>query len=77
MNWPIGMGRSFKGVVDLETKMVSLYTPEKHGTQILSEELKTLEECRALLGDDAIDKVEEELKDTPRLPATPLPKKTF
>ena len=62
MNWPIGMGRSFKGVVDLETKMVSLYTPEKHGTQILSEELKTLEECRALLGDDAIDKVEEELE---------------
>ena len=41
--------------------MVSLYTPEKHGTQILSEELK-LEECRALLGDDAIDKVEEELE---------------
>ena len=41
LNWPIGMGRSFKGVVDLQTKMVSLYTPEKHGTQILTEELNS------------------------------------
>ena len=62
LNWPIGMGRSFKGVVDLQTKMVSLYTPEKHGTQILTEELKTLDECRAILGDDPIDQVEEELE---------------
>ena len=62
MNWPIGMGRSFKGVVDIKTRMVSLYTPEKHGTQILDEELKTLDECRALLGDDTIDQVEEELE---------------
>ena len=62
LNWPIGMGRSFKGVVDLQTKMVSLYTPEKHGTQILTEELKLLDECRAILGDDPIDQVEEELE---------------
>ena len=39
------------------------------------EELKTLEECRALLGDDAIDKVEEELELLST--ATLLPKKTF
>ena len=34
MNWPIGMGRSFKGIVRPQEPDGLLYTPEKHGTQM-------------------------------------------
>ena len=32
MNWPIGMGKNSKGVVDLKSKMVTLYEAEAPGS---------------------------------------------
>ena len=33
LNWPIGMGSDFKGVVDLRTKKVLLFEGSRHGTK--------------------------------------------
>ena len=52
LNWPIGMGKNFKGVVDLKTKLVTLYEAEKHGTGVLESKTLPLEEAQEFIGEE-------------------------
>ena len=61
MNWRSVWDEASKVLSTAETKMVSLYTPEAWHPNT-QRGLKTLEEVSGSLGDDAIDKVEEELE---------------
>ena len=61
ITWPIGMGRNFKGVVNVQTRMVSLFTHGKHGQEKLQTRVLPFDEARTELG-DVMDQVEEELE---------------
>ena len=62
LNWPIGNGPDFKGVVDVRTRQVQLYEATgRHGTAVLETREMSLDEARAVVGDRAIDQVLEEL----------------
>ncbi len=61
INWPIGMGADFKGVVDVRTRRVQLFESEARGSVVLTSEDLSFEEARERLGDKTMDKVEEEL----------------
>ncbi|MEM1152756.1 MAG: peptide chain release factor 3 [Pseudomonadota bacterium] len=61
INWPVGMGREFKGVYNLYTDVIEQYTP---GQGAVLPEIKRIEgldseEARALLGDEYQDYVDE------------------
>ena len=61
INWPIGMGREFKGVYNLYTDVIHQYTPGK-GVELPEDrriEGLDSEAARDLLGDDYEDFVEE------------------
>ena len=61
INWPIGMGRDFKGVVDVRTRQVILFSPDgKHGTGIVATERLDFDDAREKIG-GVMDSVEEEL----------------
>lgn len=62
INWPVGMGRDFKGVVDLRTREVSLFNAEKHGTEVLEVERLPWADARGIVGDFLYDKTDEELE---------------
>jgi len=67
INWPIGMGREFKGVVDLKTRMVTLYSGllgREKGTRKLEETIIPFDsdEARELIGDTLYAQAEEELE---------------
>ncbi|MBC7792161.1 MAG: peptide chain release factor 3 [Clostridia bacterium] len=62
MNWPIGMGRDFKGVVELRTREVTLFTAKAHGTEIVDAEKLPLEQTRERLGDSVYNQVIEDLE---------------
>ena len=74
MNWPIGMGRSFKGVVDLETKMVSLYTPENMVPRYSAKSSKRSKNAGQFWEMTQSIKSRKN-SNCSRLPVTPLPKK--
>lgn len=62
MNWPIGMGSDFKGVVNLSTKRALLFNGGRHGTtQVETQELDW-EDCVELVGDSLHEQVSEELE---------------
>ena len=62
INWPIGMGSDFKGVVDVRTRMVQLFQAEgRHGAGVLASETLSFEEARERLGANLMDQVEEEI----------------
>lgn len=64
LNWPIGMGRDFRGVVDVRTHMVALFTVSEHGTEVASEQELHLdnEAIVELLGAERVQEVKEELE---------------
>ena len=62
LNWPIGMGKRFQGVVNLATKDVHVYQAEKHGSETLETKVISLEESRDLIGEHAYEKLVEELE---------------
>lgn len=62
VNWPIGMGRDFKGVVDLKTRQVRLFNAEQHGATAIGAEVMPLEQARERLGAHAYDRLLEELE---------------
>ncbi len=62
LNWPVGMGRDFRGVVDLRTREVAVFNAEKHGTEVLQVERRPWEEARDLVGDYLFEKTNEELE---------------
>jgi len=62
LNWPVGQGRDFKGVVDVHTRELTLYQEAtRHGTIRLESQQVGMDAARAILGDKHIDELEEEL----------------
>ncbi len=61
LNWPIGMGRDFKGVVALDTRKVTLFTAHERGSQQALAEEVSLEEARPLIGERLWEQLEEDL----------------
>ena len=62
LNWPIGMGRDFKGVVDVRTREARIFSGGRHGQDRVEVEKMPLDEARAILGDQLTDEVEEQLE---------------
>jgi peptide chain release factor 3 len=61
INWPIGMGREFVGVVDLATRIVSVYSGGDHGQSQLAVESLPLEAIADRLGATAFAELKEQL----------------
>ena len=47
INWPLGMGRSFRGVIDVKTRVVTLFAAEAHGTRAAHASQTTLAQAVA------------------------------
>ena len=62
LNWPLGMGRQFAGVVDVRTRAVTLFSGGEHGQRVVGEREVSLEEARATVGDELVDEVTEQLE---------------
>lgn len=62
INWPLGMGRDFKGVIDVKTREVTLFDAEAHGTKILETETIPWDEAKARFSRALTDKAEEDLE---------------
>lgn len=62
LNWPIGMGSDFKGVVDLRTKNVHLFEGARHGTKKAKSKIIPFEEAIHHLSEEEYDKVCEEIE---------------
>ncbi|RME26323.1 MAG: peptide chain release factor 3 [Deltaproteobacteria bacterium] len=63
LTWPIGMGRDFKGVVDVRTREVILYQSEgRHGAGVLDQARVPFDDARDLIGDATHDEVAEQLE---------------
>jgi len=62
INWPIGMGRDFIGVVDLRTRMVSLYSGGDHGQERLEVETVPFDAIADRVGPRDFDEVSEQLE---------------
>ncbi len=62
MNWPIGMGKEFKGVVDLQTKEAILFEGERHGTVAAKSQRIPWDECVDIIGDSLHEQVSEEIE---------------
>ncbi|MBK6689251.1 MAG: peptide chain release factor 3 [Deltaproteobacteria bacterium] len=62
LNWPIGMGREFRGVIDLATKDVLLFEAEAHGTQVIEAKRVSFEEAKTLVEPHLMARAEEELE---------------
>ena len=65
INWPIGSGKEFKGVYDRATKSVITYSDTEKGTKEGATTIVPVAEesaLRELIGDDAADKLLEEIE---------------
>ena len=61
ITWPIGMGRDFKGVVDIATGTAILFAARAHGTEILAVDRMPFADARERIGDALYDHVSEQL----------------
>jgi peptide chain release factor 3 len=61
LNWPVGMGRDFKGVVDVRTREVTLFSGGKHGQERVTTRKISFEEARAEIGGVLMEEIEEQL----------------
>ena len=62
INWPIGMGRDFQGVVDLRTREVTLFSGGKHGTERVAVRTTDLAEVAGTIGKVAMEELNEQLE---------------
>ncbi len=65
VNWPIGSGKGFKGVYDRDSRSVVTYADTQKGTKEGTEtriSLDDREELLAEIGEEALDKLEEEVE---------------
>lgn len=62
LNWPIGMGSDFKGVVDLSTKEAILFEGERHGSVAAKAKRVPWDECVELVGEALHEQVSEEIE---------------
>jgi peptide chain release factor 3 len=61
LNWPIGRGKEFKGVVDLATRDVLLFSAERHGETAIAAQRLRLSDAQKLIGDQRFLDLEEDL----------------
>ena len=61
LTWPIGMGRDFRGVVDVRTRQVKLFTATEHGTEMAKFEQVHLDDAAGILGERRVAEVQDEL----------------
>ena len=57
MNWPIGMGKDFKGVVNLRTREAILFEGARHGTQQAEKRRVPFAEVRDIIGDKEFERL--------------------
>ncbi len=62
MNWPIGMGREFMGVVNLASKTVFVFEEGQKGEQIIDFKTMSVEEAKAHIPTILYDKLLEDLE---------------
>lgn len=62
INWPLGMGRDFKGVVDLATREVLLFDAKAHGTEIVEGKRVSWDQVEGIVGRSQFAKIAEELE---------------
>jgi len=62
LNWPIGQGKEFCGVVDLRTRLVHRFSPEQHGAGISKVVTVPYAECEPLIGARLKAQVDDELE---------------
>ena len=63
INWPVGMGRDFKGVVNVLTGEVLLFSGGKHGQErVVTEVRESLDACGDILSESRIAQVKEQLE---------------
>ncbi len=63
VNWPLGMGTDFKGVVNLATREIILYEAEgRHGSEIVAAERAGFDQAESLVSAEAFDRISEELE---------------
>lgn len=77
MNWPIGEGREFRGILDLTSDVVHTYRPVPHGTLAVPTESCSHESARgSLLSDKEADHLEESAE-LLRAAGEPFDRETF
>jgi len=63
LTWPVGMGREFKGVVNVLTNELLLFQSEgRHGAKVLESKKIPLAEAGPIIGDRLVAQVQEELE---------------
>ena len=63
MNWPLGMGRDFKGLVDLATGRVLIFSGGKHGTERVATEVRdSIDDCQDILSPATFEEVREQIE---------------
>lgn len=63
INWPVGMGTDFKGVIDLVTRELILYKAQgRHGTEVIGSDRIPYSEAETFLGKEVFDRISEELQ---------------
>ncbi len=62
LNWPLGMGRDFKGVVDIATREISLFDAEAHGTTAVTARRLPWSEISNIISPAMQEKLEEDLE---------------
>ena len=62
LNWPLGMGREFVGVIDIATRDIHVYSGGKHGTERLESEIIDLAEARSRFGTSRVDEAVEQME---------------
>jgi peptide chain release factor 3 len=55
VNWPVGTGRTFRGVADRETREMMLFKAGKHGTEIVEFERQPLDDANVAEELDLLD----------------------
>ncbi len=62
LNWPVGMGKEFKGVVDVVTRDVRLFTGGDHGQHLVETKVMPFDDCADIIGQRVWDEVSEQLE---------------
>ena len=63
LNWPVGMGREFKGVVDLPTGKVILFSGGRHGQErVVTEVRDSLADCADVISPALLEEVSEQIE---------------
>jgi peptide chain release factor 3 len=62
LNWPIGMGTDFKGVVDIASKEAFLFEGSRHGVDKAQSKRMPFADCKDLIGEQLFLQVQDELE---------------